>query len=654
MARYRYQALPEVPGAHPVRLVTIHPGLFNDDMILSLQVVGFTKDLPVYDALSYVWGSKPNSKVVYIGTSDKANLRVGQNLKDALQHLRDSHRERVMWIDALCIDQSNDGEKSSQVALMGQIFARAARVVVWLGLERNASGVAMKCLEDIGSQIDVFWGGLHRISPASDFEEVDLSIADPNSDLPWNETQSHAVAKLLHRSWFDRLWIRQEIFVAEEQAIVCCGPHQMSWTVFRKALRLLYSKRPTPGSFISKAQARLTIIGGLVFQMRWTHILSIRNVFENAICLDPRDRIYGIRALLHGEQQAICGAPDYTISQKDLYLNVAKKYIEAYPDGLTILRHCEWPSLSQQWDGPSWVPDWSTKASSHWRYDSWASSQIGGWFEYPRFRVLRVLGVSTTVVQETRPIPTFYGHDWGLGASFFRSVAGNSVTSPEYPSGVSFVRALARTILSGGVSDFMYVEDGNYPTTDIAEEVLTKVIQGEGLTEDDFIIGSAAQRFFKRMEWGSGGKNFIQGTGGYIGVAPPSARVGDEVYVIVGCQQPILLRRDSAAAAKYSVVGECYIEGYARGEPLLGNLPDHIGFSVDNRSQSSRTEGGVSRCFRDLRTGMLSVEDPRFKDFGVDLNTFLIRLNNEPGAMLTLAPAVLLECIEGLRYIDLI
>lgn len=79
---------------------------------------------------------------------------------------------------------------------------------------------------------------MHRITPAAGVENVDRSIADPNSDLPIDAEQSAAVVSLLNRDWFDRLWIRQEILVAEEKAVVCYGPHEMPWSVFRKALRL--------------------------------------------------------------------------------------------------------------------------------------------------------------------------------------------------------------------------------------------------------------------------------------------------------------------------------------------------------------------------------------------------------------------------------
>ena len=51
----------------------------------------------------------------------------------ALKALRDKKRPRILWIDALCINQSDIEERSSQVAFMSSVYSRAVRVIVWLG-----------------------------------------------------------------------------------------------------------------------------------------------------------------------------------------------------------------------------------------------------------------------------------------------------------------------------------------------------------------------------------------------------------------------------------------------------------------------------------------------------------------------------------------
>ncbi|KAK7724759.1 hypothetical protein SLS63_008453 [Diaporthe eres] len=265
MASYRYKPLPKIPGEKSIRLATIYPGVGDDDVLVDLHIESFTMHSPPrYEALSYVWGSTEPPELVWVGGPGRATLQVTTNLRTALQHLRYPDQERVMWVDALCINQSDDVEKGAEVARMGELFACAAHVVVWLGPEADGSDMAMERLEYIGSQVDVDWGGMHRITPAARLEPVDGSIADPNSNLPMDAEQSAAVVSLLNRGWFDRLWIRQEILVAEDKAFVCCGPHQMPWSVFRKALRLFYSRRSEPYNVVYLLQKRMKpLVGSL-------------------------------------------------------------------------------------------------------------------------------------------------------------------------------------------------------------------------------------------------------------------------------------------------------------------------------------------------------------------------------------------------------
>lgn len=651
MARYRYEPLPKIPGLKSIRLATIQPGVRDDDVLIDLHIETFTENTPPrYEALSYVWGPTEPPESVVVKSPGKATLRVTTNLRTALQHLRYPDQGRVMWVDALCINQSDDVEKGAEVAVMGEIFACAAHVVVWLGPEADGSGTAMERLEHIGSQVEVDWGGMHRIMPAAGVENVDRSIADPNSDLPIDAEQSAAVVSLLNRDWFDRLWIRQEILVAEEKAVVCCGPHEMPWSVFRKALRLFYSRRTEPYNVVYLLGKRLRAIGGFVFQLRRTEVLQIRNVFDNARCSDPRDRIYGIKSLLLEDQQGLCGQPDYTRSTIDLYSEFTRNYIMGYPNGLTILRQCELSQIPHNWSGPSWVPDWSTRASFHWGKDTFASSQIQGFFAFPEIGTLRVLGVSRIVVTEMQPAPKFYYRDWTEGVEFLRRITPPHRMTTHYPSGGSLLRAISRTVLCGAITDFVHVRDGNYPTSQIAEAEVSRFISGGDLVEEDYKMGSDAQRFLKRMDWGLGGNNFILCTGGYVGVAPPSTKIGDEIFVIVGCQQPLVLRNCLKGSNRYSVVGECYVEGCARGEPLLGSLPGHIGFSLVEGTARSVW----SRRFRDVRSGELFREDPRLESLGVDLDEFRVRLAEDPEAMLSLPPEMLRERIADLRYIDLV
>ena len=87
-----------------------------------------------YEALSYVWGSPRGT--IPLSCDDK-ELFITPNCDEALRYLRLADRSRVLWVDAICIDQG-EGEESveernHQIALMGDIYRTAARTLCWLG-----------------------------------------------------------------------------------------------------------------------------------------------------------------------------------------------------------------------------------------------------------------------------------------------------------------------------------------------------------------------------------------------------------------------------------------------------------------------------------------------------------------------------------------
>jgi hypothetical protein len=88
------------------------------------------EDIQEYAALSYTWGSESTPcDIIMNGTKTE----VTTNLYLALQDLRLQEKDRILWIDALSIDQSNEKEKEHQVQQMGSIYRNAERVMIWLG-----------------------------------------------------------------------------------------------------------------------------------------------------------------------------------------------------------------------------------------------------------------------------------------------------------------------------------------------------------------------------------------------------------------------------------------------------------------------------------------------------------------------------------------
>ena len=160
----------------------------------------------LYEALSYVWGSEDIRRPVYVQSDDESDshpaaemqrgfdrrsrpptvndhrLLVTVNLHAALSHLRDRFVERIIWIDAICINQEDkNDEKGQQVQSMAKIYAKASRVIVWLGKAADNSDQA-----------------LDMIRKAAEEQHAESTI---------DESNQHIILTLLKREWFQRIWV---------------------------------------------------------------------------------------------------------------------------------------------------------------------------------------------------------------------------------------------------------------------------------------------------------------------------------------------------------------------------------------------------------------------------------------------------------------
>ena len=146
--------------ASEIRLMTILPDVFGSEVRITIQNHVFTESqIPVYEALSYAWGSNEKSVMIHIEeTGGDRMLAVTSNLAEALQYLRYEDRPRVLWIDAICVDQQNVPERGHQVSRMADIYRSANPVLIWLGPVFASSDVAMRALSALGSTVRVDWG----------------------------------------------------------------------------------------------------------------------------------------------------------------------------------------------------------------------------------------------------------------------------------------------------------------------------------------------------------------------------------------------------------------------------------------------------------------------------------------------------------------
>ena len=141
------------------RLLPLQPGSGDDSIHFTLHTVKLS-DKPPYEAISYCWGDPNDTREVHC---DGALLHVTNSLYSALKRLRREDSVRVLWADAVCINQANTPEKSKQVQLMSLIYSQPSAVLVWLGDDTSGLEGLHECLR----------GALEVLPPeAFEFDEV--------------------------------------------------------------------------------------------------------------------------------------------------------------------------------------------------------------------------------------------------------------------------------------------------------------------------------------------------------------------------------------------------------------------------------------------------------------------------------------------------
>jgi hypothetical protein len=131
-----------------IRLLVLQPGQHDSQITCYVHNASLER-LPQYEAVSYAWGNSTETHNIQCNGQD---LTVSGSLYQALRGVRLTDKPRVIWIDGLCIDQSNMGERSDQIQLMRHIFAKAKRVLIWLGSDSPGAG-AFGFLEQIAESL---------------------------------------------------------------------------------------------------------------------------------------------------------------------------------------------------------------------------------------------------------------------------------------------------------------------------------------------------------------------------------------------------------------------------------------------------------------------------------------------------------------------
>ncbi|KAK1472356.1 HET domain-containing protein [Colletotrichum cuscutae] len=293
------------------RLLMLHPGSTNAISCNIFEASLESDDKIPYEALSYAWGDIELSASI---TANGKTLCITYNLFTALTYLRDDHVSKVMWIDAICIDQSNVAERGHQVGQMASIYRGAEQVVIWLGPPTLETNLLLGCLKELQqrwirqkSQDDIIqaqeqWSKMRQES------ELDQAVLI--------DQQQKGLICLLSETWFTRIWVLQEVSNARA-ASISCGRRFVQAHMLNIAAKLV-GVIPDAG-----CQAVLDLLPDSLTQRspRKSLLLTLLQKFQNSKASDPRDMVYALLAIASDVSQTDSGSllsPDYFKTEKQL------------------------------------------------------------------------------------------------------------------------------------------------------------------------------------------------------------------------------------------------------------------------------------------------------------------------------------------------
>ena len=197
MEPYTYRKLH--PRLREIRLLKVLPDAPGKPLRVTIQHASLAlRRLQTYETISYVWGDPTRSACLTIhstGFGKKRHIRVPASAVAALQRVRLVDRPRIVWIDAVCINQDDVGERGQQVAIMGQIYSGSIGNLVYPGaVDDDMSARILRNIKTLLADVDnrkdkqETFKNVHRryfneglVSPC----EVDVEAAGTLLELPW-------------------------------------------------------------------------------------------------------------------------------------------------------------------------------------------------------------------------------------------------------------------------------------------------------------------------------------------------------------------------------------------------------------------------------------------------------------------------------------
>jgi hypothetical protein len=583
---------------HEIRLIKLQSGAFSDELSCTIEYASLDESHRTpYEGLSYCWGDLNDTKWIKVWCPTEGNhetpehaVAVTSNLHDALKHIRRDDGEcRVLWIDAICINQDDLYERSQQVAMMRQIYAQAVSVNVWLGRGNTSVHNSIQDARYVMKRYQDAMPAKVKLD-ATELHHPLLKDGFYLTDSP-----------LFEHDWFRRSWVLQEVFNAKALSVYC-GKDVLSWSMVLRLNHCINRSMLVPNPIRKNVMPSLfaglfdldelkTPESPLTYAIRQARI-GILDVLLRGLDLDatdPRDKIFAL--LQFGEETSRVSKlpaeirPDYQKCTAKVFADFTRWWIMTHRS-LRILSAVH-ASVGRTWQRLSSSQVSSTdenRASWSLWHDGkgiWARGTLGfspstpyraaghtvpdvmSIYEVQGSLVLPLLGRQIGVIERIGPYPYY------ADSSEHRAlhVAYHNIFDPINSYG---------TWNAGIQQDDLH----ELQRLDDPEELRNKLV-------DHLYAHINCAKETAAFECHP--PCFLSTPDGTIGLCPPAAQEGDMIVVLQGGCVPYILRPKHAtsshgggATMRYTFVGECYLEGYMHGRAVQeqeeggGSIPTRI------------------------------------------------------------------------------
>jgi hypothetical protein len=587
-----------------IRIAKLNPGDFSDDIHCTLFKVSLD-DNPQYEALSYVWGDTGVTRQISLNGSP---YQVTESLEIALRHLRLPSEDRILWVDAICINQRDVPERNVQVRHMGSVYETASKVIAWLGEESGDSNLAFDAFEALPKGEELHWDPGRN----QHFEDQFLQ-----------REYISAMKQILRRPWWHRLWTAQESILGPILEFTCGHRCISAELLFALANSWFIHKISCCSGYLRKNSGlygfsnSMLFIGDLCFdrQEKSEHgLLSLLMSYRSRKCADPRDKIYGLLGLCPDHEKSSI-IPDYSVPISQVYEDVALIIIEKH-ESLDILGQiCSrffggvelWRNIH-----PSWVPNWATEdtyPAGQFRNLRTRQRQIIHYeaslgaiasFKYPQRGRISLRGVFCGAIATLgRPqIPgSTDAHSWKALLKEWRELARiekfpnrsyfaktpttcydaywqtlccSLLPLRSIPQNLDDIHNYTRTLENMEYRswheawwDWIMRFDANLSHLD---SVSSHYTGAEIHAFDSQVYESVNMR-----------RLLVSDNDRWLGLAPMDAQVGDKIVLLGGGKVPYIVRpKDGAEIGCYELIGDAYVHGIMDGEAWNPELLEEI------------------------------------------------------------------------------